>query len=231
MLRLKPGITAVVLATFGEWNLCRLPELSCTPWSHLALDRPSTPKARTFRFGWNGQRLSRNDDLATLNQRHPAVYAWLEQILPTLLPDQTRTRNEASNANQSRRRKMDVSQFVESGFLKVADLAGGTRQCVIASVRPGKFERPDMEFQDGCVLSLNATNMKILANAYGIETDDWIGKAVELYPGKTEFQGQQRDSVLIQPVSPAIPFDQRKKPTPKANRRAGDPDLDDTIPF
>jgi hypothetical protein len=133
--------------------------------------------------------------------------------------------------------KMDVSGYLDSGFLKVEHIqATGPRRCVVAAVKPGKFERPDMEFQDGSMLSLNATNMKILAVAYGVESDDWIGKEVELFIGKTEFQGQPRDSVLIKPISPVIPASERKKPTPRpagvvggiGGRRG---DMDDEIPF
>jgi hypothetical protein len=125
---------------------------------------------------------------------------------------------------------MDISDQISSGFIKVSDLAGGPRRAAIAYVRPGRFERPDVEFQDGSMLSLNATNMRILARAWGTETDAWTGKEVELYVGKTEFQGQQRDSVLVRTISPAIPSAQQPKPKP-AGGGGGRAPMDDGIPF
>jgi hypothetical protein len=126
---------------------------------------------------------------------------------------------------------MDISdQINSSGFIKVPDLADGPRRAVIADVRPGRFKGPDMELQDGSVLSLNATNMRTLANAWGTETDGWIGKEIELYVGKTQFQGQDRDSVLVRTISPPIPLGERPKPKlkPASNSSA---ELNDEIPF
>jgi hypothetical protein len=125
---------------------------------------------------------------------------------------------------------MDMSVFVDQGgFLKVEHLAAGPRRVVIASVRPGKFERPDCQFQDDTILSLNATNIRLLANAWGTESGDWVGKEVELYVGKTMYQGASRDSVLVRPISPPIPHHERTKPAPRPS--AGRLPLDDDIPF
>jgi hypothetical protein len=131
-------------------------------------------------------------------------------------------------------KSMDVSNFVSSsGFIKPADLADGPRREVIADVRPGKYERPDMEFQSGGILSINGTNMRILTNAWGTETDAWAGKEVELYVGKTQFQGQDRDSVLVKTISPPIPSSERPKPKPTvaAPKSSLADDLSDEIPF
>lgn len=128
---------------------------------------------------------------------------------------------------------MDISdQISSSGFIKVPDLADGPRRAVIADVRPGRFKGPDMELQDGNILSLNATNMRMLANAWGTETDRWIGKEIELYVGKTQFQGETRDSVLVKTISPPVPLAERPQPKPKpAAKPAATVDMDDSIPF
>jgi hypothetical protein len=129
---------------------------------------------------------------------------------------------------------MDVSEYISSGgFIKPVDLADGPRREVISEVRPGKYERPDMEFQSGAILTLNATNMRVLTNAYGIETNAWTGKEVELYIGKTSFNGQERESVLVKTISPPIPESERAKPKPKPKPQqvnTGD-SLNDEIPF
>jgi hypothetical protein len=129
----------------------------------------------------------------------------------------------------ARRKDMDISEHISGGFLKVGDLAGGVRREVIAEVRPGRYQNPDCEFQSGAVLTLNATNLRALAAAWGPETDAWTGKEVELYVGKTQFNGQDRESVLVRPISPPIPAEQRPKPAPKP--RGAIAGLDDEIPF
>jgi hypothetical protein len=120
---------------------------------------------------------------------------------------------------------MDIRDQINSGFLKVADLADGPQRHVIQSVRPGNFGKPDVKFEAGSILSLNATNMRALALAWGTETDNWIGKEVELYIGETQYSGERRDSVLARPISPALPVAERSKPRPPPK------DFDDSIPF
>jgi hypothetical protein len=121
---------------------------------------------------------------------------------------------------------MDISEHLQSGFVKAPDLASGPQRAVIEDIRPGRFERPDLYLQDGRMVGLNVTNLRALANYWGSETDAWIGKEIELSAGKIEFQGEKRDSVMIRPVSPPIHVAERKKPQPKPK-----PDFDDSIPF
>ena len=125
---------------------------------------------------------------------------------------------------------MDISEQLLSGFIKVGDLADGPRRDAIMSIRPGNFGKPDVEFQGGGTLSLNQTNLRTLANAWGTETDDWIGKEIELYVGETVYNNQRRDSVLLRPISPAMPMSERKPPAPKPQRPLAD-DMSDEIPF
>ena len=121
---------------------------------------------------------------------------------------------------------MDISEHLQSGFIKAPDLAGGPQRAVIEDVRQGRFERPDLHIQDGRMVGLNVTNLRALGNYWGSETDAWIGKQIELFVGKTEFQGKVQDSIMIRPISPPIPMAERKKPQPKQK-----PDFDDSIPF
>jgi hypothetical protein len=121
---------------------------------------------------------------------------------------------------------MDIKDQLSSGFIRVDDLVGGPRRNVIQDVRLGQFKRLDAEFQDGAKLSLNQTNMRALADAWSTETDNWIGKEVELYIGETTYNGEKRDSVLLRPISPPIPLSERPAPAP-----ARKPDFNDEIPF
>ena len=40
----------------------------------------------------------------------------------------------------------------------------------------------------------NATNYDVIADAYGDETDDWVGQPIELYPTRVPFKGQPTDT-------------------------------------
>jgi hypothetical protein len=117
---------------------------------------------------------------------------------------------------------MDMSRYAGTSFLKFEDVAAGPRQEKITGVDLGKYDKPILEFESGDRLSLNATNSKTLVRAYGAESDDWIGMVVELFPGQTEFQGKPQDSVLVRPISPGRPLDER---TPVKS------EMDDDIPF
>ena len=73
---------------------------------------------------------------------------------------------------------------------------------VSVNVTEGQYGRPDLEFDDGSKLSVNATNNRKLLNAYGGKSDDWLNKEVELSIGKVEYQGEQQESIVIKPISP-----------------------------
>ena len=116
---------------------------------------------------------------------------------------------------------MDMREYIGATFIKVADVRDGPLRMQIAAIREGKFDKPDMMFESGEVLSLNATNTRILMRAYGQESADWIGKEIELAPGQTPFQGQLRDSVGVRPISPSV--------AGKSGEATGE--LDDEMPF
>ena len=124
---------------------------------------------------------------------------------------------------------MDISKYLGSAFIKVADVkVNGPLRMVIASVVEGKFDKPDLVFDDDTRLSLSVTNTRILAHAYGTDVADWIDKEIELNVGETEYQGKLQESILVKPISP--PIEKRPPPKPKgeSDKRG---DLDDEIPF
>jgi hypothetical protein len=117
---------------------------------------------------------------------------------------------------------MDMKKFCGSQFVKLADVEAGPVRGVIADIREGKFGRPDMEFDTGEKLSLNATNNRVLVKEYGTDSDLWIGKEIELFKGMVEFGGEGQPAVLVRPISPSTP---KKPPTPRLD------DMDDSIAF
>jgi hypothetical protein len=126
---------------------------------------------------------------------------------------------------------MDMSRYSGSAFISVDDMRGGPRRMKISGFYIGNFDRPVLEFDESDdELTLNVTNTKVLVAQYGKDGRDWVGKEIELYLGETEYKGQKHESVLVRPVSPAIPFKERREP-PKPEPKEVPADLNDEIPF
>ena len=107
---------------------------------------------------------------------------------------------------------------------------------VIESIVEGKFDKPDLVFDDGTRLTLNVTNTRILARAYGTDSASWIDKEIELNVGETKYQGKPQELILIKPISP--PVDKKALPsappapaTKAALAESQRGDMDDEIPF
>jgi hypothetical protein len=121
---------------------------------------------------------------------------------------------------------MDMRKYSGGQFIKADDVREGPLQMRIAAIKEGNFERPDMVSETGESMSLNASNTKILVKAYGPNSDDWIGKEIELSLGQVPFQGKLTDSVIVKPLSPPIAAAERESAI--ANMRT---ELNDEIPF
>lgn len=53
------------------------------------------------------------------------------------------------------------------------------------------------EFTRGMVV--NSTNRQRIEGWHGLETDDWIGKKITLYPSETEFGGKTVECIRVRP--------------------------------
>ena len=69
-------------------------------------------------------------------------------------------------------------------------------------------------------LVLNVTNTRAIEAAYGAETDDWVGKSIELFGSETPFQGKSVPCVRV-----------RLPREPSADELTSPGDPDDEIPF
>lgn len=132
---------------------------------------------------------------------------------------------QSETEKQARRKQkekiMDIKKYIPNVFLKVDHVkASGAIRVKVTGISEGQYDKPNLAFNDGSQLSLNATNCRTLARAYGTESDDWIGKEVELTLGEIQYQGKQQEAILVKPISPPI----ENKASPK-------PDLNDEIPF
>jgi hypothetical protein len=119
----------------------------------------------------------------------------------------------------------DMRKYAGSSFIKYGDVSEAPIQATIVKVAEGKYGKPDLLLESGEHFGLNATNVKTLIAAYGRNDQDWIGERIELYAGTTEYQDQEKKSVLVRPLSPGKPKAERA-PLP-ANPDA----MDDEIPF
>jgi hypothetical protein len=122
--------------------------------------------------------------------------------------------------------KMDMRKFSGNTFYKVADVKNGPVTEKIAGVTVGKYDKPDLLFESGAKLSINATNNKTLVRAYGADSEGMIGQTIELYAGEIEFKGKPQEAVLVRPISKPDP-----NAPPKKKKKPAKADFDDSVEF
>lgn len=103
---------------------------------------------------------------------------------------------------------MNINQLYPSTFLKAADLGTSHVSVTIAKVTledmgdNGKEMKPVLHFlHKDKGLVLNKTNGFLVGEAYGPETDAWIGKPLVLYSQKVQFQGRMVDGIAVMAVN------------------------------
>ena len=129
---------------------------------------------------------------------------------------------------------MDLSQVYGGSLLKAADLQGQPRKVTVSGVslqdfpdQPTKivlsFKNTDKE------LVLNKTNYGMLAASMGSESDNWVGRTIELRPEKTQYKGDIVDCIRTYPAqAQAAPAAAPQPPAPATQAPAG---FDDNLPF
>jgi len=114
----------------------------------------------------------------------------------------------------------------DSRFLHVWDLGGRDWTLTIARVTGEeltaqggrKSKKPVVYFRGATKgLALNKTNGAAIAGMYGVDTKEWIGKAVTLYGTQTEMSGRIVECIRVRPripgerpaeVLPDVPVDE-----------------------
>lgn len=98
---------------------------------------------------------------------------------------------------------MELSQVFTGSTLKAADLQGREPTVTIATVEAKKFN-------DGNKLVItfvgkekafvcNKTNANRIAYTHGTNTDNWVGKQIQLYTDLVDFQGQTVEAIRVRP--------------------------------
>ena len=134
---------------------------------------------------------------------------------------------------------MKMSEYAGSSYIKLDDVRDHSRREVIADIRIGSYDRPEVTFESGAKFSLNKTNVRLLIQALGDDSRDWPGAEIELYPGQTRnMDGEMQDSVLVRmPASAAktAPTPENTDPIssgpPKKSNGGANADMNDDIPF
>ncbi len=102
---------------------------------------------------------------------------------------------------------MDIENAFPSKFLKAANLGGKTIRLKMTNVvmeKLGDDERPVVYFNGTTKgLVLNKTNANVINEMYGRETDNWIGKDIDIYPTRVEYAGRMVDGMRVRiPATP-----------------------------
>jgi hypothetical protein len=111
---------------------------------------------------------------------------------------------------------IDLRKYTGNVFRKVEHVRAGPIRVRIIGISEGQYGKPDLAFDDGSQLSCNPTNCLTLARAYGFESDNLIGKEVELTLGEIQYRGEPQEAILVKPISPPI---------------ENKPGFGDTVPF
>jgi hypothetical protein len=108
----------------------------------------------------------------------------------------------------------------DANYLYAHDLKGRDVTVTIKEVKVAKLRsiekgedgkpKPDQrkpiiffkESKDGRGLVLNKTNSRLIAGIYGVETDDWIGKRITLFPARVEAFKNTVDAIRVRPTAP-----------------------------
>jgi hypothetical protein len=117
-----------------------------------------------------------------------------------------RRRRAACGCKEAKQRqeikKMDMSEYAGSRFLKVQDVKGGPIHGKIVRVDLGKYNKPNIHLDDGSILSGNATNVRALCRAFGNDSEGWVDREIELVLGTIEYQGEMQEAIVVNPISP-----------------------------
>ena len=133
---------------------------------------------------------------------------------------------------------MDMRNFAPK-YIKPDQVRDGRITTRILNVfESERYNRPVLELENGSEFTLNDTNNRILMNAWGYESNEWIGQEIQFVLGtykdwKTD-PPVDKETVKVIAVSPAktAPGNSGALPAPvsRVSPLLKD-DLDDSVPF
>lgn len=135
---------------------------------------------------------------------------------------------------------MNINEQFPSKYLKSTDLKGDVATVKIKDVVVEEIgsDRKMVAYFAGKEkgMVINKTNAHTIGEAYGQDTDEWIGQPIEIFSMKVEFNGRMVDGLRVrvpsrrQSSGPAMAPNARAR-AEATERESPAPDLDDDIPF
>jgi hypothetical protein len=124
---------------------------------------------------------------------------------------------------------MDTRKFGTT-FIKPDDVRDGPIQDRIINVFVSeRYNCAVLELENGYQFSVNQTNNRILAKAYGWESDHWLDQVIEFALGSYKDwndNNQEKETVVVRPISVRQPSADNGGAKAASKR-----DFDDAIPF
>ena len=130
---------------------------------------------------------------------------------------------------------MKISAAYPSKYLKAADLQDKHVNLIMKMVElenlgDGEEKKPVLYFTNARKgLCLNKTNARVIAAAYGDNTDDWENKPIIIFSTIVDFRGDQVEAIRVKiPKAAAAP-----KPAPRTHDELDPPQTSEfeDIPF
>jgi hypothetical protein len=132
---------------------------------------------------------------------------------------------------------MKKDEVFPSKYLKCADLHGKPIAVTIERASFETLKSPEGKEQNKIVLSfrgakkalpLNLTNFESCEEICGVDTDNWPGHTIELYPTKTQMGGKTLDCIRIRHPEQREFKEPPQPPQPKPTLAE---EVDDSIPW
>jgi hypothetical protein len=102
---------------------------------------------------------------------------------------------------------MKMSEMFPSPYIKAADLRGRHELTIkaVAIEEIGDDRKPTLAFNETAKrFVLNRTNGGVIGEAYGEETDRWVGKKITLYKARVQYQGRLVDGIRVEVSTPTL---------------------------
>ncbi len=127
---------------------------------------------------------------------------------------------------------MKIMNAFPSKYLRAADLEDQDKLVTIKHIQieeiAGNEHKPVLYFvEETKGMVLNKVNSKIIAKAYGEETDSWPGKKVVMYMAMVDLRGDMVEAIRLR--TPKANY--TKANTVAAHHNEANPPPDEEVPF
>ena len=136
---------------------------------------------------------------------------------------------------------MKIGNCFPSKYLKAADLQDKPIKLIMSRVELETIgqgdddKKPVLYFTKAKKgLCLNKTNSKVIATAYGDDTDLWDGQEIVLFPAMVDFRGDTVEAIRVRVPKPAAASKPLPPPREEEHSEINPPphdDMSDEIPF